>query len=55
MQVSGGEFYEVDAFLTYRITDPRLFRERALGELRSAEDRIAHPLRRRAAPGLRSA
>src|SRR5690606_38258522 len=41
VQVSGGAFYEVDAFLTYRITDPRLFRERALGDLRVAEDRIA--------------
>lgn len=41
LQVSGGKFYEVDAFLTYRIADPRLFRERALGELRVVEDRIA--------------
>lgn len=41
LQVSGGKFYEVDAFLTYRISDPRLFRERALGELSVAEDRIA--------------
>jgi len=41
LQVSGGKFYEVDAFLTYRITNPRLFRERALGELRVAESRIA--------------
>jgi membrane protease subunit HflC len=41
LQVSGGKFYVVDAFLTYRISDPRLFRERALGELRVAEDRIA--------------
>jgi len=41
VQVSGGAFYEVDAFLTYRITDPRLFRERALGQLSVAEDRIA--------------
>ena len=41
LQVSGGKFYEVDAFLTYRIAQPRLFRERALGELRVAEDRIA--------------
>ncbi|HEV7275357.1 MAG TPA: protease modulator HflC [Devosiaceae bacterium] len=40
LQVSGGKFYEVDAFLTYRIADPRLFRERALGELRVIEDRI---------------
>jgi membrane protease subunit HflC len=41
LQVSGGKFYEVDAFLTYRITNPRLFRERALGDLRVAESRIA--------------
>lgn len=41
VQVSGGAFYEVDAFLTYRIVDPRLFRERALGQLSVAEDRIA--------------
>lgn len=40
LQVSGGKFYEVDAFLTYRITDPRKFRERALGELQIAEQRI---------------
>lgn len=40
VQVSGGAFYEVDAFLTYRITDPRLFRERATGDLRVAESRI---------------
>ena len=33
VQVSGGAFYEVDAFLTYRITDARLFRERAQGQL----------------------
>lgn len=41
LQVSGGKFYEVDAFLAYRINNPRLFRQRALGELRVAEDRIA--------------
>ena len=41
VQVSGGAFYEVDAFLTYRITDPRLFRQRALGQLSVAESRIA--------------
>lgn len=40
VQVQGGAFYEVDAFLTYRITDPRLFRQRALGQLQVAEDRI---------------
>lgn len=41
LQVSGGKFYEVDAFLTYRISDPRLFRERAQGELTVVESRIA--------------
>lgn len=41
VQVSGGAFYEVDAFLTYRITDPRLFRERAQGQLSVVEARIA--------------
>ncbi len=41
VQVSGGAFYEVDAFLTYRVTDPRLFRERAQGQLAVVEDRIA--------------
>ncbi len=41
MQVQGGAFYIVDAFLTYRITDPRLFRERALGRLSVVEDRIS--------------
>ncbi|MGV8955833.1 MAG: protease modulator HflC [Cypionkella sp.] len=40
VQVSGGAFYEVDAFLTYRITDARLFRERALGQLSVVESRI---------------
>ena len=41
VQVSDGKFYIVDAFLTYRISDPRLFRARALGELRVVEDRIS--------------
>jgi membrane protease subunit HflC len=41
LQVRGGKFYQVDAFLTYRISNPRLFRERALGELSVVEDRIA--------------
>lgn len=41
VQVSGGQFYVVDAFVTYRISNPRLFRERAQGELRTAESRIA--------------
>ena len=41
LQVSGGQFYVVDAFVTYRISDARLFRERAQGDLRVAEQRIA--------------
>ncbi|HQZ13433.1 MAG TPA: protease modulator HflC [Devosia sp.] len=41
LQVSGGKFYLVDAFLTYRISDPRLFRERALGSLTMVESRIS--------------
>ena len=41
VQVSGGKFYEVDAFLTYRINDPRRFRQFALGDLTVAESRIA--------------
>jgi modulator of FtsH protease HflC len=41
VQVSGGAFYLVDAFATYRIADPRLFRERAQGQLAVVDDRIA--------------
>jgi len=41
VQVSGGKFYQVDAFLTYRIADARRFRQFALGDLRIAESRIA--------------
>jgi membrane protease subunit HflC len=41
VQVSGGAFYEVDAFLTYRITDPRMFRISAQGSLDVVEARIA--------------
>lgn len=40
VQVRGGKFYEVDAFLTYRISNPRLFRQAALGDLNVAEARI---------------
>lgn len=40
VQVSGGAFYEVDAFLTYRIINARLFRERAQGQLSVVESRI---------------
>ena len=41
VQVQGGAFYIVDAFLTYRIADARLFRERALGQLSVVDDRIS--------------
>ncbi len=41
VQVSGGAFYEVDAFLTYKINDPVLFRQRAQGQLAVVDDRIA--------------
>jgi len=44
VQVSGNAFYQVDAFLTYRISDARLFRERATGQLSVAEDRIGASL-----------
>jgi membrane protease subunit HflC len=44
VQVSGNAFYQVDAFLTYRIANPRLFRERATGQLSVAEDRIGASL-----------
>ncbi len=40
LQVKGGKFYKVDAFLTYRIINPQLFRESVLGDLRLAEQRI---------------
>ena len=44
VQVSGNAFYQVDAFLTYRISDARLFRERATGQLSVAESRIGASL-----------
>lgn len=40
VQVKGGKLYEVDAFLTYRISNPRLFRQAALGDLNVAEARV---------------
>ncbi len=40
LQVNDGATYVVDAFLTYRIADPKLFRERAQGSLDIAERRI---------------
>ena len=32
VQVSGGKFYEVDAFVAYRISDPRPFRAGGFGQ-----------------------
>jgi membrane protease subunit HflC len=40
VQVSGGKFYEVDAFVVYRIADGRKFRETVSGDLVSAEQRL---------------
>jgi membrane protease subunit HflC len=38
--VSGGKFYEVDAFVVYRIKDPRRFRETVSGDRDAAESRL---------------
>jgi modulator of FtsH protease HflC len=40
VQVSGGKFYEVDAFVVYRIADPRRFRQVVSGDRESAESRL---------------
>lgn len=40
VQVSGGKFYEVDAFIAYSIEDPQLFRQRASGSIPLAEQRL---------------
>jgi modulator of FtsH protease HflC len=40
VQVSGGKFYEVDAFVVYRIANARLFREIAGGDVAQAESRL---------------
>ena len=40
VQVSGGRFYEVDAFVVYSVTDPRQFRETVSGSLVLAEQRL---------------
>ncbi|MGI9354359.1 MAG: protease modulator HflC [Rhizobiaceae bacterium] len=41
VQVSGGKFYDVDAFLTYKIQSPRVFREQASASLQQAETRLS--------------
>jgi len=40
VQVSGGRFYEVDAFLAYRIANPRVFRSAVSGSVQLAEQRL---------------
>lgn len=40
LQVKDGRRYNVDAFLAYRVADPRLFRERLSGSLTLAEQRL---------------
>jgi modulator of FtsH protease HflC len=40
VQVSGGKFYEVDAFLVYNISDPRRFRATVSGDVTLAEARL---------------
>ncbi len=40
VQVRGGAFYEVDAFVVYSITDPRRFRETVSGDREAAESRL---------------
>ncbi len=41
VQVRGGAFYEVDAFVVYAISNPRLFRETVSGDRESAESRLS--------------
>ncbi|MGJ8570701.1 MAG: protease modulator HflC [Hoeflea sp.] len=40
VQVSGGKFYEVDAFVLYKITDARRFRQTVSGDLVAVESRL---------------
>src|SRR5262245_35428519 len=40
VQVSGGNFYEVDAFVAYRISDARRFRAAVSGQVLLAEQRL---------------
>lgn len=40
VQVSGGRFYEVDAFVVYRISDARVFRGAVSGSVELAEQRL---------------
>jgi membrane protease subunit HflC len=40
VQVSGGKFYEVDAFIAYRISDARVFRSTVSGSIELGEQRL---------------
>jgi membrane protease subunit HflC len=40
VQVRGGAFYEVDAFVVYAITDPRIFRQTLSADRDAAESRL---------------
>lgn len=40
VQVSGGKFYEVDAFVAFRISNPRIFRATVSGSILLAEQRL---------------
>ncbi|TCL73769.1 protease FtsH subunit HflC [Rhizobium sp. BK251] len=40
VQVSGGAFYDVDAFVIYKISDARRFRETVSGDREAAESRL---------------
>ncbi|MAY62670.1 MAG: protease modulator HflC [Rhizobiales bacterium] len=40
VQVSGGKFYEVDAFVLYKITDPVKFRQTVSADVVAAESRL---------------
>ena len=40
VQVSDGKFYEVDAFVAYKVTNPSQFREAVSGSIRLAEQRL---------------
>src|SRR3954454_13817125 len=39
VQVSGGKFYEVDAFIAFPISDPRVFRTAVSGQIELADAR----------------
>ena len=41
VQVSGGKFYEVDAFVLYKIENARQFRQTVSGDVRNAESRLS--------------